>query len=1120
MTEHVHLKLLGVPRLVLDGGRVHELERHDAALLALLARDGPTPRARIVSMLWPDASEQTARTNLRQRLFRLRKRIGVPLVVSEPILALHDGAGHDLEPSSIDSVDLAGSDADAQSHQLLGAFDYSDFEQLGEWVSAARESLRTRRCQMLASRAAELEAQGRVAQALECAERLTVLEPTAEHAHRRVMRLHYRRGDRAAAMAAFERCRQALARVLGTRAGDETRELAALIERSGALPASAIRPSPVAMLRPPRLVGRDAEWTLLEHHLARGDVVIVEGEAGIGKSRLLNDFADAHGASIVVNALAGDALLPYALLSRCVRELLRRLGPPPASPWVGDELRCIAPELGSASSTIAPLRLTQAVTEALDAWRTSGLSLVVIDDLQYADAASLELLPAIATASGRSGLCWLVASRTAGLPSVATAALGALGAHARRRLALAPLDAPSLEHLLESLDIAGLDAAAWTPTLAQRTGGNPMFVLETLISLHDEGPAALSSVRAQLPTPASVGELIGHRISQLSPEAQRLARVAALAGQDFDAHVASAVLGQHLLDVADTWCELESALIMVDGRFAHDLLREGALRSIPEPVAAALHGELAVVLAARGAAPPARIASHWFEAGIWDRAGAAYSEAAKRAFDASRDAEAERWFELAAECFARSQSPDEQRLALQESITCKMRRHDIVGARKAAQLLPGLAGTNPESRAWALERLCEVATIARDDALALDSARRALAAAPDSDNRWIEFNCTRKLCLAMAHAGRFDESLAHIETQQAWQKAHSHEWNAHVWLTSHAYVLHRADRHLEAVSVYEQAREIAGRHANWHSVYAVARDLAQERYWRGDLCGALRESSGVQALRDRLDVDLAIRNPRDASGRAMLLRSAGAHAESLALLEASVAILTAGDSPFWLSFCEDQLALGYLAVGQIARAHALVKSAVRCDNVEAHAMRWLVRSRCSRAQGRLDDTPAPLPSLFERPECPNRLRLLAALEAGHSKPTHEAWPHCEEIAQRARRGGLDGIAVHAQILAGSAAVHAGAAVEGEAIARAALSALRDEGVDPTGLSHAAALWICARSFAQLGQAALSATLAREAAVRLRQVELPQVPAPFRDSFLSRNPMHRQILAAQARHAPF
>jgi DNA-binding SARP family transcriptional activator len=127
--------LVHSPRLALADGRTLALERKDAALLALLAIEGPTPRARAAALLWPDVDGDAARNNLRQRLFRLRRTAGRDVVDADNVLRLADGIAHDLAAVG---ERLQGDPAAAQG-ELLGSLDYTDLGEMGEWVQAARE---------------------------------------------------------------------------------------------------------------------------------------------------------------------------------------------------------------------------------------------------------------------------------------------------------------------------------------------------------------------------------------------------------------------------------------------------------------------------------------------------------------------------------------------------------------------------------------------------------------------------------------------------------------------------------------------------------------------------------------------------------------------------------------------------------------------------------------------------------------------------------------------------------------------------------------------------------------------------------------------------------------------
>ena len=131
-------------------------------------------------------------------MHRLRKRAGRDVALTTgDILRLADGVSHDL--SGVAET-LAQGVANATG-ELLGSLEYADCDQLEEWLQAAREQWRATRRNALAEIAAKLERDGQIALALQYGERLLADDPLREHAHRQLMRLHYLRGDRAAALA-------------------------------------------------------------------------------------------------------------------------------------------------------------------------------------------------------------------------------------------------------------------------------------------------------------------------------------------------------------------------------------------------------------------------------------------------------------------------------------------------------------------------------------------------------------------------------------------------------------------------------------------------------------------------------------------------------------------------------------------------------------------------------------------------------------------------------------------------------------------------------------------------------------------------------------------------------
>jgi tetratricopeptide (TPR) repeat protein len=247
-------------------------------------------------------------------------------------------------------------------------------------------------------------------------------------------------------------------------------------------------------------------------------------------------------------------------------------------------------------------------------------------------------------------LAWTLARRPAeGSAALARLADALLDDDRLLPLALAPLDEAGVHELVASLGEPALNADRLAPELYQRTGGNPMFVLETLKALVLSTGASQGTTLAGLPRPRSVAALIERRLKQLSAPALALARVAALAGPDFDTPLAVHVLEVPLMQLADAWGELEAAQVLREQAFAHDLIYEATLASVPVPIARHARRAMAQFLAPRGG-EPARIGEHWQAAGEPGLAAPHFVEAGRRAEAAARYAEARTLFERAAAC--------------------------------------------------------------------------------------------------------------------------------------------------------------------------------------------------------------------------------------------------------------------------------------------------------------------------------------------------------------------------------------------------------------------------------------------------------------------------------------
>lgn len=722
------LRLLGQPAWSADGRHWQPLSRKDAVLLALLALQGAQARGRLAALLWPGVPAPRANANLRQRLFRLRQQAAALVEERADTLTLAPGLHCDLRDD--DGAAEAG---------LLDALPDAD-DELQAWIDDARRLWDAEAGTRLAARAARLEAAGELAAAIAVAERLVALDPLQEHAWRLLMQLHAQRRDRAAALAAFERCERLLRDELGVRPSPPT---LALLHRIETLAPAALPPAglPPALLRPPPMVGREAERAAMQAAWAAGRPFLLLGDAGLGKSRLLGAWAAAHEGAVLESARPGDEHVAYGVLVRLLRAL-QRAAPRPDALWPAGaaraELARLLPDLGPPPAAPGlPALLHDAVEQVLARAPAAGLHAVLLDDLQHADDASRVLL---ARLLATPGLRWGLASRPdARLETGRWQASSARLVH----VMLAPLDEPALQALLAGLQVPGLDLPALAPALRRHCGGNPLFLLETLRHLAARGQAD----PAQLPLPASVQALLAERLARLPAEALALARVAAVAGPDFDGDVACDALALPPLGPAAPWQALQAAQVLEGERFVHASLQDALLAELPPPLRAPLHAAVAASLQRRGA-PPERVLRHFVAARRWPEAAAAALAAADQALRLGRMEERLQRLDEAAAWFDAAGQPD---AALRTRITGAGALLATQGPRAAADRLDALAG----------------AVVAPQDELALHLQRAALAL---QDYAVPQLLVSARAALAGAAAGSEARlrALALLAAGQAW----------------------------------------------------------------------------------------------------------------------------------------------------------------------------------------------------------------------------------------------------------------------------------------------------------------------------------------------------------------
>lgn len=1094
LTLHLH----GTPRLHLPDGRELRLERRAAALCALAALEPGIARERVAEMLWPDSDD--ARRNLRQQLLRFRRQCGQDLL-----------AGGALQLELAPGVALAPAEG-----ELLAGLPGGD-DDFGLWLAERRAAQAAGRRRAWQRTLAEAEQQGDLDRALAVAESAVAADAASEDAWQALMRVHYLRGESTSGLAVYEQLQRMLTTHHGRVPAAATAALAgslqglrpALAKAGAAGPAVAL---PVTLQRPPRMVGRACELAAACQAWAAGQAVLLEGEAGLGKSRLVAELVDmARSPALVGRGRPGDSGAPYATLARWLAPLLSRglQALPPALQAPLAHLDTPAAPPGADGAARAPLSrsaLEQGVDQLL---AQHGIDCVVLDDVHFADAATLELAAALAAQADRPWH-WLFATRPAEAPPAVQALRDDLLELQRLVVVtLAPLGDGAAVDLVDSLGIAGLAGAQLAPALVRHTGGNPLYLLETIKQgLHDG-----SLARGVLPRPGQVGALIERRLQRLSEGAITLARVAAIAGVDFSIELAEAATGQRAVQLASAWQELQDAQVLRDEGFAHDLVADAALRSVPPVVARRVHAQCAQWLAAQGV-EPARVAWHWRRGGKPVEAGRAFLTAAQRAERAARVREEAELYGHAAQAFAEAGMD-------REAFDARLLRvralngiaFDDEALQEAHALLEG-ATTDPQ-RMHAHTELCGLHTERSEPQAALESGQAALALASSlGDGEWqMRIGC--HMATALCRLGRGDEAVALLAPQRAWVLQQPDLALRMLWHGDWAAALGYVGRLRDAIAAYDVAlaasREYGSRDAEGRLLLNCAVTLRN--------AGQLDRSLAMA----RQGHELSLPGPGQAEalpiGRLVVARDAsetGQYAEALPELEATLAEFERRHASFWVQAARLVLARMWLDLGQLARALPLL------GDEAADLPAWL---RADRRLLRLDlavalESPPPAGLL-------DQALTLAAQDVARGPSLQvRAMRHQDAAVVRAQAGPL-GQALRAgerygawmtlQVHSARAALAVGDGRAAAQAARAVLGAF-DEGIAPEGMYRGEAWWVAHRALAAHGDLDAADRALRAADRWLRQVALPQVPAAFLDGFLHRNTTNRALLAASAASA--
>ncbi|SNS96329.1 Transcriptional regulatory protein, C terminal [Geodermatophilus saharensis] len=654
------------PLQVRDAGRPLALGRpKQRAVLAILLLDAGrvVPLDRLVEELWGPQSPPQALASVQAYVSHLRRLLepqrapGAPATV---ILAQAPGYRIVVDPGDLDAARfeaLARTGQDLLQRGEAPRAAETLREALGLWrgpvladfadapfVRVERTRLEDLRLTALEDRLSADLGVGRHARVVAELEQLTGEHPFRERLQGLRMTALYRCGRQAEALQSYQRFRVRLREELGLDPGQALRDLerdvlcqAPHLDRTAASRAvpDVARPvvvTPDAEVPVPsgELVGRDAHLRVVDEALAgtasgRGRVVLVAGEPGIGKTRLAEEAARrARGSGVTVAWGRSDqdaGAPPFWPWTQVLRDLL---GDGPAGPATAEldvdtvELSPLLPELAdggprAAAPVVDPetsrFRLCRAVTATLLRLARRRRLLVVLDDLQWADAASHRLLGHLATAVADAPVVVLVTYRDRDLDGAEPLA-DTLAELARAapvdRLELTGLEVTDVARVMASH--AGTDPdGELARRIRDRTGGNPFFVLEVLRLLGANGwpdrtPAEAAALVAEQ-IPAGVRDVLRRRLGRLPDQTRTVLLVAAVVGQEFDLDVVRAVTGVDDDDVLGSLELTVSAGLVVEDparvgrfRFAHALVREAVYGEISRARRARLHARVGQAL--------------------------------------------------------------------------------------------------------------------------------------------------------------------------------------------------------------------------------------------------------------------------------------------------------------------------------------------------------------------------------------------------------------------------------------------------------------------------------------------------------------------------------------------
>jgi DNA-binding SARP family transcriptional activator len=690
-----------------------------------LNRNRAVTRERLIAALWGEDAPAGHAQALNVVLSKLRRALGPDVLenAGERAVQLTSAATVDLEAAqpALDAAFAARDRGDwpavleaaAQIAELADAGLLPGYE--ASWLEEPR-----RRLEELGLQARELRGDAglavggsELAHAERAAQELVELAPFRESGYLLLMRVREAQGNLVEALRVHERLRTLLRDELGVAPGPQVQaEFERLLTAERAEPAAAAPPPAAAapLPSPPEtdaghnffatrsgaaFVGRRAELERLRQFLQRAvegqrQLVLLEGEPGIGKTRLAMQFmeaCEADGALTLYGRCDAETLVPYQPFVEALRGYLAR-APEQVTHWsaqYGTELSRVVPEVAAAGEAQAGpeeeerYRLFDAVSEVLNDIARRQPVVLVLDDLHWADKPTLLMLRQMVRAAGESPLLMVATIRDTERPAPLVDMLVQLRReHFFERIELRGLDEEDASALIGEFGPQGIPEHV-NRTLWEETKGNPFFLEEMVRHLGSTTPAPEDNGAPwPLELPEGIREVIGRRLATLSERTSDVLTTAAVMGREFRVEVLEAIgpLGEDELDEVVEEAVTAHVIAEVPGvygrcSFTHALIRQTLYDGLTATRRARLHlrvGDALERLEAGSAEPPLAELAHHFSLAPPARGApkaVEYAErAAKRAAAALAYEEAARLYEVALRALEQAPGDAERRCRL------------------------------------------------------------------------------------------------------------------------------------------------------------------------------------------------------------------------------------------------------------------------------------------------------------------------------------------------------------------------------------------------------------------------------------------------------------------------